>query len=200
MKTRGVDQLEKIHEAVHTILRLRGDKRIPRIGVSFTENNDNLFQRQEFIDYWIQHVDVIRVNKMYEDNGSIKGFTPPAKRYPCNVLYDTMYANHKGQVSVCCLDGFSKTNIGNILKDGIEGTWNGDQFTKIRELHEAGRWDEVPMCKGCQVWTKDEYVDHRTDNLLIRESSLMSYYNRLDRMSTWVNPPTINVESTRVEL
>ena len=43
--------------------------------------------------------------------------------------------------------------------------WNGIEFSKVRELHSQGLYDQHPMCKICDTWAEDyarkEYVDDK---------------------------------------
>jgi radical SAM protein with 4Fe4S-binding SPASM domain len=189
MKSRGTDKLEEIERAVFTMLKARGDRTHPRIGVTFTSEECNAHERDEFVKKWINYVDVIRVGERYESYGKVHGHVKkvelPKKRTPCQALYDTMAVHFNGDVSVCCLDGMRETNMGNILKDGVHKVWHGEAFTKARHYHETGQWDKVPFCKGCKVWARYDYEEIVENGVLIRRSPLMTYYNRVDRLETW---------------
>lgn len=79
-KVRGVRQIEKIKDSVFMMLEARGNLSWPRIGVSFVESESNHQEKKDFIDYWINHVDVIRVNKMFNKNKIIKDLNVPQKQ------------------------------------------------------------------------------------------------------------------------
>src|SRR5207302_732203 len=49
-KVRGVDKLEKIEAAVFRLLKVRGERDMPRIGVSFTVQDTNRHEMQSFVD------------------------------------------------------------------------------------------------------------------------------------------------------
>ncbi len=185
MKTRGTDKLDEIEKAVFTMLKARGEGTIPRVGVSFTEEAANFAEREEFIAKWLPHVDVIRIGERYEDEGRVKRVPLPEHRTPCGALYDTMAVQFNGNVSLCCLDGFHQTNVGNVIKDGVHAVWHGEELTKVRHYHETGQWDKVPFCKNCNVWAKYDYEETIRDGVLIRSSPLMTYYNRVDKLDTW---------------
>ncbi|MEG4166770.1 MULTISPECIES: radical SAM protein [unclassified Microcoleus] len=184
-KVRGVDRLDKIHNAVFTMLRVRGEATYPRIGVSFVIEKENLHEKDEFVAYWSQYVDVVRVNEFYEGGRWQNNIPIPEKRVPCQSLYHTMAVHHNGNVSVCCLDGFGETNLGNVFKEGVKGVWHGEKFQNVRHYHETGQYDKVPFCKNCNVWANYQYEEEMVDNLLIRRAPGMTYYNRLDRLSAW---------------
>ena len=184
-QTRATKKIEKVNNAVFNLLKARGDKDSPRIGVSFTKEEANLHEEKDFIDYWIQHVDAIRVNELYLlDEGPVEQENRP----PCPVLYDTLFLSPKGNARLCCLDVFDDTNVGNVLKTGIKDVWHGEELNKVRKLHESGEFDKVDFCKNCQDWSRYHFTsEYEENNIQIRKSKLMTYYNRLDRLDTWKN-------------
>lgn len=183
-KVRGVDKLEQIQEAVFTMLRVRGGATYPRIGVSFAFEKENQHEHDEFVSYWVKYVDVVRVNQVYE-GGRWQNIPLPEKRVPCQAIYHTMAIHHDGDVSVCCLDGFKETTLGNVFKDSVKDVWLGEEFQKVRHYHETDQYDRVPFCKNCNVWANYLYEEEITDDHLIRRSPGMTYYNRLDLLSGW---------------
>lgn len=183
-KIRGVDRLDKIEAAVMRMLRVRGDRDLPRIGVSMTVQDGNRHEEQAFIDKWVGVVDCVRIGLLFE-NGKFKEMQEPGKRLPCPALYKTMPIHNNGDVTVCCLDGFKNTHIGNVFEEGVKGVWQGEEFAKVRYYHETEQWDKVPFCKGCNGWAQYEFEDIIRDGILIRRSPEFTYYNRIDRLKNW---------------
>lgn len=186
-KIRGISKIQKIETAVLRMLNARGDKVYPRIGVSFTEQDNNRHEREDFIARWIHVVDCVRVGLVFE-NGTFKDMPDPGPRKPCPALYNTMPIHHDGQVTLCCLDGFKQTNMGNVFTDGgIEAVWHGEEFRKARYYHETEQWDKVPFCTGCNGWAQYEFTEEVKDGLLIRTSPQYVYYNKVARLNNWGN-------------
>ncbi len=184
MKVRGIDKLEKLHKAVDTMLTARGDKQLPRIGVSFTEQAENEHERAEFIQRWAHKVDFVRVGELFVDGGfpNVKVEGP---RKPCPALYSTMAIHANGNTSYCCLDGFGETNVGNVFEQGVSAVWNGEELNKVRYYHETGQWDKVPFCKNCERWASYGFEEFIEDGMLIRRSPEYTYYNDLKRLENW---------------
>ncbi len=183
-KIRGVDKLEKIEAAVFRMLRARGDKAHPRISVSFTIQDANRHEEEAFVERWIGLVDCVRFSLVFE-NGTFTGMKEPDVRLPCPALYKTLPVHNDGTVTICCLDGFKETNVGNVFTDGVKAVWQGEQFAKVRYYHETGQWDKVPFCKSCNGWAQYEFNDEVRDGVLIRRSPQFTYYNRIDRLPNW---------------
>jgi radical SAM protein with 4Fe4S-binding SPASM domain len=183
-KVRGITRLDLIHRAVDLLLATRGDEARPRLGVSMTLQDANRHEREEFVAYWTPRVDVVRVGEIFED-GRFRGVRAPAKRIPCQAIYSTMPIHTNGNVSMCCLDGFNETNLGNVFVDGVKEVWHGPELTRIRHLHETGHYDQIPLCRNCERWASFTYQEAVKDGLLIRWSTEYTYYNRLEKLDNW---------------
>jgi pyruvate-formate lyase-activating enzyme len=183
-KVRSVDKLEKIEAAVFRMLKVRGDREYPRIGVSFTRQDDNRHEEEDFIARWVGVVDVVRMGIVFED-GKFPEMAEPPVRVPCPVIYKSLPVHHDGSVRLCCLDGLRDTDMGNVFKDGVRGVWHGEEFAKARYYHETAQWDKVPFCKPCNGWAQYEYEEEVRDGLLIRKSPEYTYYNAINRLAAW---------------
>jgi len=184
MKIRGIDKLEKIEAAVFRMLAARGDRELPRVSVSFTLQDANRREEQEFVDRWSGIVDCVRVGLLFE-NGTFPDMKPPETRLPCPALYKTMPIHNDGTVTICCLDGFKETNVGNVFEKGVKAVWGGEEFARVRYYHETGQWDKVPFCKNCNGWAQHEFEEEIQDGLYIRRSPEFTYYNRIERLKNW---------------
>lgn len=183
-KVRGIDKLEKIHRGVETMLRVRGEKKKPRVGVSFTSQPTNEHEREAFIEAWAHRVDFVRIGELFVD-GKFPNMRPEGPRKPCPSLYSTMAIHVNGNAAICCLDGFGETNMGNVFESSVKEVWHGEEFTKVRHYHETGQWDKVPFCKHCDRWSSYVFEEEVKDGYLIRRSPEYTYYNRMDRMDNW---------------
>lgn len=184
-KIRGIWKLDRIEKAVHIMLNARGENTYPRIGVSFTEQEDNRHERDGFVQRWIHLVDCVRVGLIFE-NGRFKDMPDPGPRKPCPSIYNTMPIHNDGTVTICCLDGFKTTKMGNVFKEGsVEAVWNGDKFKRARYYHETGQYDKIPFCKNCNGWAQYEFKEEVKDGYLIRTSPQFVYYNKIARLTNW---------------
>jgi len=183
-KTRDSDKLDKINQAVELLLETRNSPEDIRIGVSFTVEDANRDEKESFIDYWIKKVDVIRVNELYQYGDETTSFQKDRK--PCPVLYDTLYIGIDGNARICCLDTFDETSVGNVFTTSVKEVWHSKEFNQIRKYHEDGGFEKVPFCRNCQDWARYIFhTEYEENDILIRKSDLITYYNRLDRLSNW---------------
>jgi radical SAM protein with 4Fe4S-binding SPASM domain len=184
LKVRGIKKLDKVERGIENLLKARGDARSPRIGVSFTRQAANAAQERDFVATWVKRVDFVRVGALFTPDG-FEHLAVPANRNACPALNHTMAIHTNGQVSICCLDGFRETNVGNVLQTSVAEAWTGPQFTAVRDAHERGDWDSIPLCKTCDRWASYAYQEEVVDSVLIRRSPEYTYYNRVDRLATW---------------
>ncbi len=183
---RGVDKLEKIERNIDMMLQRRGEGKYPRIGVSFTLQDENRHEYDAFIDKWVNRVDVVRMGLVFDDReGYFPDLNTDEERRPCPSLYKTLPLHNDGTARLCCLDGFRQTDMGNVFEDSVAAVWHGEEFAKARYFHETGQWDKVPFCKNCNGWTEYDFTEEVRDGLLIRSSPQYVYYNRLERLSNW---------------
>lgn len=185
-KVRGIDKLDKIARNIHAALEVRGDRKLPRIGATFTIQADNRHELDDFVARWIKVVDVVRVGGVFAE-GQLVGLKVPAVREPCQALYQTMPIHHDGSALICCWDAFAEHKMGNVLEEGIQAVWHGEAYNLMRHYHETGQWDKVPFCKDCNAWTGYLYEEEVKDGILIRRSHQFVYYNRLDRLESWTS-------------
>jgi radical SAM protein with 4Fe4S-binding SPASM domain len=179
-----VSKLEKIEAAVFRMLAARGKSPHPRIGVSFTIQDANRHEQEAFVERWVGLVDCVRCGLIFE-NGTFADMTEPKERVPCPAIYKTMPVHNDGTVTICCLDGFKSTSVGNVFTDGVKQVWQGEEFAKVRYYHETAQWDKVPFCKSCNGWAQYEFSEEIRDGVLVRRSPEFTYYNRLDRLVNW---------------
>ena len=93
IKTRATDRLERIHNAVFLLLEKRGGKDTPRVMVNMTVEEANRSERDEFLEYWIQHVDAVRINEMYTYERSVDGMSITRQRTPCRGVYNVWHGD-----------------------------------------------------------------------------------------------------------
>ena len=160
-KVRGVDKLAKIEAAVFRMLRVRGDRDLPRVGVSFTTQSTNLHEEQEFVDRWVGVVDVVRMGIVFE-NGTFPDMVEPPKRVPCAVIYKTMPVHNDGSVRLCCLDGVRATDMGNVFENGVKenlarrGIRQGALLSRDRAVGQSAVLQGLQRLGAVRVQRRDQ--------------------------------------------
>lgn len=184
-KIRGVNQLDKLTNTIHQFLDRRGANLYPRIGVSFVVEDENLQEVDSFVNYWIQHVDVIRVNEMFRKKRSLNN-RATEKRTPCWSLNDSLMIHHNGEAALCCVDTHYENTIGNVFEKGISGIWNGPSFNQARRAHIENNFDNISICSKCDLWSHENPQKIQTDYMIISQTNTHKYFNRIDRIPNLV--------------
>ncbi len=194
-KARGITRLDTLIENVELLIKTRGKKPLPRIGVTFVETDYNYHEIPAFLEFWKQRADVIRVT------GYIKDLTPDVSvipghtradlpsRVPCKQIFRDIVIRANGDVTPCVITA-EQPNIvvGNIFNEGgVAAVWNGKRMQELRDLHNSGRWDEISFCKPCDYWVETfEMKAEERDGFLIRTPSpYTKFYNVMSKMKNW---------------
>jgi len=70
-------------------------------------------------------------------------------RVPCSRILRQLDVNYDGYVPLCCVDGHGKVIFGNLKEISIEEIWNNPLRRYYRDMHNAGRSGELPLCADC---------------------------------------------------
>lgn len=74
------------------------------------------------------------------------------KKPPCRMLYKTLQVFHDGSSTPCCYDYNCTMEIGNAKTESVTDIWTGERAQHYRGLHEEGRMNEIPICRGCREY------------------------------------------------
>jgi len=86
-----------------------------------------------------------------------KGFRSKGVRYvPCTFLWYSMSVRWDGMAVPCCVDLAGDMPVGDLNKESLLDVWNGPMLTELRGKIAAGRYQEVPLCRGCDILWKDQ--------------------------------------------
>ena len=72
-------------------------------------------------------------------------------KFCCPQLWQRMFVNSDGVVTVCCSDSARELKIGNAFEQSLHEIWTGDAYQRLRDLHASGRSAEVPICARCPL-------------------------------------------------
>ena len=64
-----------------------------------------------------------------------------------------------GSVVPCCAFLGMKFDMGNIHKTSLKALWQGESWSKLRKMHQEGRYREEPICQECKVSRDGEFEE-----------------------------------------
>jgi radical SAM protein with 4Fe4S-binding SPASM domain len=146
--------------------RARLQATLPRIilrMIRMEETEADLERFRELWSPWLRPGDEIAFANYQTWNGSVgdRRVGEPVglkalregHRGPCRMLYKTAQVYFDGRVTPCCYDFNCTMEIGNAKEQSISEIWMGEKARHYRRLHEEGRREEIPICRGCQEYT-----------------------------------------------
>src|SRR5262249_47609647 len=85
-------------------------------------------------------------------------------RYPCGFLWYSGAVRSNGDFVMCYpSQWFDRTqSVGNVHTDNLHSYWK--KLDQVRRLHLAGRWNDIPACRDCDLWkTVPSVYSRRSD-------------------------------------
>ena len=157
-KIRVGTKFEIVLENVKTFIRLRKESDLvnPLVRVSMVVMKENKEDVIDYIKLWNPFVDLIGfsdyINPQRMDQEDRATFQlKEHKNFICSQLYQRLFVHWNGEIGLCCSDYDAEMNLGNANQDNIKDIWLGEKLQKIRELHENGKWNQVPLCAKCNI-------------------------------------------------
>lgn len=136
----------------------------PTLQVSTIDMDEYRPSQKEFIEQWIQYVDIVRVYEQHDEKGRL--VNPDARerldifpdRMPCRKIFTDMIIYWNGKLSLCNYDWDEDREIGDISRMTLQEAWNSEVYDEIRKMHQENNFDDS-ICKECHHW-KIDYVDN----------------------------------------
>ena len=141
---------EKVVSNVVKVLEERKSRNspLPIIRVSFVEMDVNRHEKDAFIDYWINKVDHVDIQK-WSDYTRIanKEQLSQDKAFNCRSPWQRLSILANGEVLPCCDFNGRNLVIGSVKNSNLEEIWKSSKIERIRQGIVA---DSSPVCSSCQ--------------------------------------------------
>lgn len=72
--------------------------------------------------------------------------------HPCIIPWSTLQVTTSGKVPLCGNDYDADFGLGDTNVQTLEEIWHNAAWARIREMHAAGRRNELGICRGCRIW------------------------------------------------
>lgn len=156
-KLRVGGNYERVVKYTRDLIRIRNEmgSRTPEVFVQFVEMDVNSAEKDDFIRFWSNEGAAVKIRPKVSWAGKIPA--PNLKlgqdeRWPCYWAMRTMSITDRGKVVTCAVDLDARHIAGDVTTTSLSDIWNGS-LRKLRELHESGRFNELPeICRNCGDW------------------------------------------------
>lgn len=91
-----------------------------------------------------------------EDRSAID--VTPLKRFPCRQLKEGTSILWNGDVVLCRQDFGGEHPLGNLKEKGLADILESQRLKDIWQAHKNGKYEELPLCKGCKEWYYNLYA------------------------------------------
>lgn len=156
-KIRRGSDYDSVISNVHNFIELRDRmKAKAKIMVSIIDQPEVASELDGFIQYWRPKVDRV-ITRVYTSIGGLIDRTKMkiddrGERWPCPQLWRRLFINVDGFAEFCVEDWYDETIIGDINNNSIKEIWHSPEYERLRELHLATRFNEIPYCNRCKDW------------------------------------------------
>ena len=104
-----------------------------------------------FKDFWKEYVDHVVMVEMENRWDTYHNPKDIMATGACNYLWERMYVWYDGLCNPCDADYKSELSVGTIKNQSIQDIWNGEKFTKLREMHSNNKRNKVYPCDRCPI-------------------------------------------------
>ncbi|MDH5378054.1 MAG: radical SAM protein [Gammaproteobacteria bacterium] len=112
-------------------------------------------EQKEFKAYWEQYSpDNIVFTSLY--SYPWEGQTE-STNLPCVKVKDEMFFYVDGTCTLCCWDSIGRQIVGDAKTENVLDIWNGQEMARCRELLDAGRRDQLELCKRCDAYAHYDF-------------------------------------------
>ena len=136
--------------------------------VNFVKTDENLNELDDFIDFWIDKVDCIGVQDLFDFTKNIN--RSKQKKFNCALPFLLMVVRFNGNLLPCCSfssdplavgklknlkseykkEEFREEIINNKLSPmSIEEAWKNKKTQYLRKIHKDGTYYKNPVCEKC---------------------------------------------------
>jgi len=154
-RLKNLNRLNILENNIKNFIHLREklNLELPVVRTSFVALDVNLFEKEIFINKWIDIVDSVEIQRetsinAYNDIKSGKyNFKETIKDYNCSEPWGQVTIYSDGTVSPCCNTVGRNLPIGNIKENTLSEIWNGSKMKEVRESFLKN--DPSNVCKSC---------------------------------------------------
>lgn len=157
--------LNVIEDNLSTLLDIKQNAgtQKPRVMLNMVAYDEVLDQRELFVERWINKVDSIMISHYRNPPDSKRWPGIPADRKPCFLLWSQMVIAWDGRLGLCCEDFNIDFPLGRVTESPLLEIWNGQEISRVRNMHERGEFDSHSMCRVCDTWA-DNSIVHESKN------------------------------------
>lgn len=157
---------KKVLERIVNLAKsVRENKVNQQVVAQYMDLPENKPHQMEFRDFCNANGITMQIIQRHEWGDKFEsGLIDRANRYPCPYLWLYPTVTHIGNLVPCSIDFFDEIPYGSLKGNTVAEVWSGNTATNMRGIHQAARWDEIPMCRNCTQWSKIPNIHLRQED------------------------------------
>jgi hypothetical protein len=156
----GADHFDAVIKRVEWLYNHRGrsGKRpgagLPWLVPSLVKTADTLGDLEGYFNRWMHYAGHAMVAPATSGCGLMPELSPvpmaSPQRRACRQLGSRMTIHSDGRVALCDQDWLGRAALGETATMSLREVWS--RVNEPVAAHAAGRWDDLPLCRGCVEW------------------------------------------------
>jgi len=125
--------------------------------VSFVESSINTLEKNDFVAFWRNHADFIRIRPVHQhgalvENMRVREKSRRIKRLPCSILWERVSIDYSGNLRFCEVDWENKGVMGSVKTSSIKEIWQSKGYEELRKCHVDGNFSKIQLCRICESY------------------------------------------------
>jgi radical SAM protein with 4Fe4S-binding SPASM domain len=104
---------------------------------------------EEYKNFWLPIVGSVGYIDWVNQSTGKNEFEQYNPDFVCAQPFQRLFILYEGSCTPCCIDVRKSYSLGSIYENTVKDIWHGEKLTKLRELHMAGKYRDVEMCRKC---------------------------------------------------
>jgi radical SAM domain protein len=140
--------LDQVENHINRFIELRGENIFPSLRVSMVMMDDNVDEREAFLEKWKGKADIIDFQVMM-DASHIENLADVTEyTAECVEPFRRLAIRYDGVVLPCCTSYGNYFPLGNIRDSSLKEMWEGEKICKLREEIKTKHFNKV--CRNCK--------------------------------------------------
>ena len=155
----GKNILNEVENKMMQMVEMRrsNSAKSPFLRVLLVEQTENRSEIPAYIEKWIPHVDEVVIQVMRIRHGRELPNGRSEDRGPCGHLFNTVFVQWDGDVTICCEDWNSEAIIGNTHVSDLKDIWFGETMRTYREMQRQKHFfppENLQRLSGMVRWCR----------------------------------------------
>lgn len=140
--------LDQVEKNINRFIELRGEKLFPSLRVSMVMMDDNVDEREAFLEKWKGKADIIDFQVMM-DASHIENLADVTEyTAECMEPFRRLAVRYDGVVLPCCTSYGKYFPLGNIRDVSLKEMWEGEKICNLREELKSKNFNKA--CRNCK--------------------------------------------------